>query len=415
MTGIAKVGALADLRVVEMGSLIAGPFCGQLLGDFGADVIKIEDPGTGDAMRGWGRAKLDGQSLWWPVIARNKRCATLNLRDPEGQAIARALIAKADILVENFRPGTLEKWGLGYETLATDNPGLILVRVSGYGQTGPYRERPALDIIVQAAGGIMSITGEPGRAPIRPGASYGDIVAGLYTAAGVLAALHERERSGLGQELDISMLDCQVSALENAFMRYAVTGKAPEPLGTRHPAATPFQAFPTADGHIVVALGFGEENQWALLCAILALPALIDDERYATSPRRTARHAELEPLLAAAFARRTTAAWLDDLLAAGIPCGPVNTIAQAAADPQVQHRRMLREVTHAKAGTIAIADTPLRFSRSEAGIQGPPPSLGEHTAAILAELLGLSSAQVSALEAAGVVALESDPDLSRVT
>lgn len=405
---------LADIRVLDCTWVLSGPYCSMILADLGADVIKVERPPWGDVARTT-TPYQDGFSGYFFSVNRGKRSVVIDVRKDEGRELFLRLTEQSDVVLENFTPGTMERLGLGYAVLAQRNPRLILGRISGFGQTGPYRERPALDIIVQAAGGIMSITGEPGRAPIRPGASYGDIVAGLYTAAGVLAALHERERSGLGQELDISMLDCQVSALENAFMRYAVTGKAPEPLGTRHPAATPFQAFPTADGHIVVALGFGEENQWALLCAILALPALIDDERYATSPRRTARHAELEPLLAAAFARRTTAAWLDDLLAAGIPCGPVNTIAQAAADPQVQHRRMLREVTHAKAGTIAIADTPLRFSRSEAGIQGPPPSLGEHTAAILAELLGLSSAQVSALEAAGVVALESDPDLSRVT
>ena len=405
---------LADIRVLDCTWVLSGPYCSMILADLGADVIKVERPPWGDVARTT-TPYQDGFSGYFFSVNRGKCSVVIDVRKDEGRELFLRLTEQSDVVLENFTPGTMERLGLGYAVLAQRNPRLILGRISGFGQTGPYRERPALDIIVQAAGGIMSITGEPGRAPIRPGASYGDIVAGLYTAAGVLAALHERERSGLGQELDISMLDCQVSALENAFMRYAVTGKAPEPLGTRHPAATPFQAFPTADGHIVVALGFGEENQWALLCAILALPALIDDERYATSPRRTARHAELEPLLAAAFARRTTAAWLDDLLAAGIPCGPVNTIAQAAADHQVQHRRMLREVTHAKAGTIAIADTPLRFSRSEAGIQGPPPSLGEHTAAILAELLGLSSAQVSALEAAGVVALESDPDLSRVT
>jgi CoA:oxalate CoA-transferase len=261
-------------------------------------------------------------------------------------------------------------------------------------------------------GGIMSITGEPGGRPVRPGASLGDISAGLYTAVGILAALHERERTGLGQAIDISMLDCQVSVLENAIMRYGVTGKAPEAIGTRHPSATPFQAFPTADGYIVVALAFGGEDQWGLLCGFLGLPELLDDERFTTGPRRTANHAQLEPLLNAGFIKKTTAEWVEELGGAGIPCGPLNTIPQVVEDPQVRHRGMIQEVTHPVAGTIPIANTPVRMSRNETGIKGPPPSVGEDTVEVLTELLGMSAAEVEALEAAGVVQTSGGPDVS---
>jgi CoA:oxalate CoA-transferase len=309
----------------------------------------------------------------------------------------------------------MERLGIGYEALAARNPELIFTSTSGFGQTGPYRDRPALDVIVQAMGGVMSITGEPGRGPVRPGASFGDIIAGLYTAIGILSALHERARSGKGQYIDISMLDCQVSVLENAFMRYFVTGKPPEPLGTRHPSATPFQAFPTADGYLVVALAFGEENQWAVLCGILEIPELIDDERFETGPKRTARHAELEPLLEAAFRRRPTADWLADMEAAGIPCGPISTIPEVAASEQIRARGMIQEVTHPVAGTIPIANTPLRMSRSESGIKGPPPSFGQDTRDVLAELLGMDETQVEDLVERGVVSTEGGPDISLIT
>jgi CoA:oxalate CoA-transferase len=320
-------------------------------------------------------------------------------------------VDQADVIMENFTPGTMDRLGIGYETLNARNPRIIFASTSGFGQTGPYRDRPALDIIVQAMGGVMSITGEQGGRPVRPGVSYGDIVAGLYTAVGILAALQERERSGLGQALDISMLDCQVSVLENAISRYTVTGEAPAPLGTRHPTATPFQAFPTADGYIVVALAFGAVDQWVLFCSILNVPELTDDERFNTGPKRTRNHAQLEPLLEAAFRTRSTAEWLDLLLGVEIPCGPIKTIPEVLADPQVIHRGMIQEVTQRRAGTIKIANTPLRLSRSQAKIAGPPADLGEHTGEVLASLLGLGPEALAGLVARGVVATEGGPDI----
>ncbi|MEX2080153.1 MAG: CaiB/BaiF CoA-transferase family protein [Dehalococcoidia bacterium] len=404
---------LEDLRILDLTWVLSGPFCSMLLCDLGADVIKVERPPFGDIARTTGPYQ-NGWSGYFFSINRGKRSVAIDLRTSEGRDLFLSLVEHADVVVENFTPGTLDRLGIGYDVLAARNPAVILASISGFGQTGPYRDRPALDIIVQGMGGILSITGEPGGNPVRPGASFGDIIAGLYTAIAVLAAVHERKASGRGQAIDISMLDCQVAALENAVMRYGVTGKAPGPIGTRHPSSTPFQAFPTADGHLVVALGFGEENPWAVFCGILGLPELVDDERFATSPRRTARHAELEPVLAAAFRARTTAEWLEDLLAAGIPCGPVNGIAEVVRDPQVRHREMVREVAHATAGTIAISNSPFRFSRSEAGIRGAPPDMGQDTANVLESLLGLTPGAIAALVEGGVVATSGGPDIDAI-
>jgi len=405
---------LDDITILDLTWVLSGPYASMVLCDLGADVIKVERPPWGDVARTTGPYQ-NGWSGYFFSVNRGKRSISIDLRGEEGRELFRRMAGKVDVVMENFTPGTMGRLGIGYETLAARNPQLIFASTSGFGQTGPYRNRPALDVIVQAMGGIMSITGEPGGPPVRPGASFGDIIAGLFTAIGILSALHERKQSGQGQYIDISMLDCQVSALENAFMRYFVTGKAPEPLGTRHPSATPFQAFPTADGYLVVALGFGEENQWALLCGILGLPDLIDDERFETGPKRTARHAELEPILETAFRTRTTAEWLADLEAAGIPCGPISTIPEVAASPQVQARGMIQEVTHPVAGTIPIANTPVRMSRSESGIKGPPPSFGQDTRDVLAELLGLADGEVDALVERGVVLTEGGPDISALT
>ena len=405
---------LEGVRVLDLTWVLAGPFGSMILADLGADVIKVERPPYGDISRTTGPYQ-NGWSGYFFSVNRGKRSLAIDLKHPEGRELFLRLVEHADVVIENFTPGTLEKLGLGYEVLSARNPRVILASISGFGQTGPYRDRPALDIVVQAMGGVLSITGEPGGPPIRPGVSYGDVVAGMFAVIGILAALRERERSGLGQAIDISMLDCQVTVMENAIMRYFVTGEVPGPLGTRHPSATPFQAFPTADGWIVIALGFGEENQWNLLCAILGVPELIDDERFLTGPRRTQHHAELEPLLAAAFRQRTTAEWLDELLAAGIPAGPVNTVREVVADPQVRAREMIREVTHPVAGTIPIANTPVRMSRSETGIAGPPPDLGGDTADVLGELLGLGEEEIRALAERGVLALESRLDISEIT
>ncbi len=404
---------LEDITVLDLTWVLAGPYAAMVLSDLGANVIKVERPPFGDVARTTG-PYANGWSGYFFSVNRGKRSVAMNLAKAEGRDLFLRMVEKADVVMENFTPGTIDRLGLGYEALAARNPRIILASTSGFGQTGPYRDRPALDIIVQAMGGVMSITGEPGGGPVRPGVSYGDMVAGLYTAIGILTAIHDRGRTGRGQAIDISMLDCQVSMLENAIVRTAITGEAPAPLGTRHPSATPFQAFPTADGYLDIHHAFGGEDQWNLLLGLLGLTDLIGDARFDTGPKRTRNHAELEPLLNEGFRQRTTAEWLPELQAVGIPSGPINTVPQVMADPQVLHRGMIQEVTHPVTGPLPIANTPLRFSRSEAGIQFPPQDMGQSTADVLGEMLGLSAAEVEALEAAGIVATKGGPDISRL-
>jgi CoA:oxalate CoA-transferase len=305
--------------------------------------------------------------------------------------------------MENYTPGTMDKLGVGYTALSSRNPRLIYAATSGFGQTGPDRDRPALDIIVQGMGGIMSITGEPDGPPVRPGISQGDITAGLYTAIGILAALQERERSGKGQMLDISMLDCQIAILENAFARYFATGVAPKPIGTRHPLSTPFQAFPTADGYIVIALGFSIAEVWGVFCAVIDRPELIDDPRFDTPGHRTQHHAALEPILNEALSQRTTAEWIAEFEAISLPCGPLHTIPQAAEYPQVAARGMLQDVESPRGNRLRISASPLKLSRTPGGIRGGPPTIGQHTREVLSSLLGLSEAQIDAEYARGAV------------
>jgi len=396
-------GPLEGIRVLDVTWVLAGPFASMILNDLGAEVIKVERPPLGDVARTTAPL-IDGESAYFFSINRGKKSICLDLKAERGRELFLRLADVADVVMENFTPGTMERLRLGYETLQQRNPRLIYAATSGFGQTGPDRLRPALDIVVQGMGGVMSITGEPGGPPIRPGLSLGDIAAGLYTAIGVLAALHERQTSGRGQMVDIAMLDCQVAILENAFVRYFATGELPQALGTRHPVATPFQAFPTADGWIVLAISWGVENQWELFCATIGRPELIDDPRFDLPHLRTQHHAELEPILNEALRQKTTAQWLTEFDAIGLPCGPLNNIAQAAAHPQVQARRMLVEVEHARIGSLTVADTPVKLSRTPGGITGAPPVLGQHTYEVLSSLLGLSRGELDELAAAGVIA-----------
>jgi CoA:oxalate CoA-transferase len=392
---------LADVTVLDLTWVLAGPYASMILRDLGARVIKVERPPFGDVARAT-RPYIGDQSGYFFSVNRGKRSICLDLKRPEGRDLFLHLVEKADVVMENFTPGTMESLGLGYDTLAARNPRLIYAATSGFGQTGPERLRPALDIVVQGMGGIMSITGEPGGRPVRPGISLGDIAAGLYTAIGILAALHERERSGRGQMLDVSMLDCQIAIQENAFMRYFATGEPPKPIGTRHPLATPFQAFPTKDGWIVLALSWGVPNQWELFCATIGRSDLIDDPRFDTPGLRTEHHAELEPMLNEALRQRTTEEWLREFDAIELPCGPLNDIPQAAEQPQVKARDMLVEVEHPAGFSLKIPNSPLRLSRTPGGVQGPPPALGEHTDEVLTSLLGLSDQEIADLRAAGV-------------
>ncbi len=393
---------LQDVVVLDLTWVLSGPFASMVLCDLGADVIKVERPPHGDIARTT-HPYINHESAYFFSINRGKKSVCLDLKHPEGKETFLRLVEKSDVVMENFTPGTMEKMGLGYEALSALNSRLIYAATSGFGQTGPDRQRPALDVIVQGMGGIMSITGEPDGPPVRPGVSQGDITAGLYTAIGILAALHERQRSGKGQMLDISMLDCQIAILENAFVRYFTTGEPPQPLGTRHPLVTPFQAFPTADGWMVLAVSWGVENQWELFCATIGLVDLINDPRFATPGLRTQRHDELEPALNEALRRKTTEEWLREFDAIGLPCGPLNDIPHAAEQPQVKARNMLVDVPHPSGFTLRIPDTPVKLSRTPGGIKGPPPALGEHTDYVLRELLGLSAEEIATLRAAGAV------------
>jgi CoA:oxalate CoA-transferase len=395
-------GPLAGLTVVDLTWVLSGPFASMVLADLGADVIKVERPPYGDVARTTG-PYIGDWSTYFFSINRGKKSMVLDLKKPEGRDLFLRLAEKADVVMENYTPGTMDRLGVGYETLSARNPRLIYAATSGFGQTGPDRDRPALDIIVQGMGGIMSITGEPGGPPVRPGISQGDITAGLYAAIGILAALQERERSGKGQIIDISMLDCQIAILENAFARYFAAGEVPKPIGTRHPLATPFQAFPTKDGWIVVALSWGVENQWELFCATIGRADLIGDPRFDTPGLRTKHHAELEPILNEALRKKTTAEWLREFDAIGLPCGPLNDIPSAAAHPQVKAREMLVDVEHPDGFSLKIADTPVKLDRTPGGIQGPPPALGQHTDEVLARLLGLSAEEIKALREAEVL------------
>jgi len=396
MPALPTSGPLAGLRILDLTWVLSGPFATMTLSDLGADVIKVERPPFGDVSRTTGPL-VGGESGYFFSVNRGKRSISIDLKEGEGRELFKRLVGEVDILVENFTPGAMDGLGLGYEALSEVNPRLIYAAISGYGQTGPMRELPALDVIVQGAGGVMSITGEPGGRPVRPGFSLGDVAAGLYCAIGVLAAVREREQSGRGQMVDISMLDCQVAVLENAYMRYHVTGQTPEKLGTRHPTAVPFQAFPTADGYLVLALAWGVPNQWALLCAELELPELIDDERFATAQARSANHAELEPLLSEAFVRRTTDEWVTALRQYGMPCGALNDIPTAAAMPQIAARETLVPVPHHTIGTIPLPNTPVKLSRTPGGIKGTSPDMGQDTRDVLSELLGLGNAEIEGL------------------
>lgn len=391
-------GPLSGVIVLDLTWVLAGPFGSEILCDLGAEVIKVERPPFGDVARTTG-PHIKNESGYFFSVNRGKKSICLDLKRPAGKDLFLRLAEKADVVMENFTPGTMESLGLSYETLSARNPRLIYAATSGFGQTGPDRLRPALDIVVQGMGGIMSITGEPGGPPVRPGISLGDIAAGLYTAIGILAALHEREKSGRGQMIDISMLDCQIAILENAFMRYFATGETPGPIGTRHPLTTPFQAFPTKDGWIVLALSWGVPNQWELLCATIGRPDLIDDPRFDSPALRTEHHAELEPVLNEALRQRTTEEWLREFDAIGLPCGPLNDIPRAAEQPQVKAREMLVEVEHPAGFSLKVPNTPVRLSRTPGGIQGPPPAIGEHSDEVLTSLLGLSAPEIAELRA----------------
>jgi len=392
-------GPLDGIRVLDVTQALFGPFATMLMSDLGAEVIKVERPEIGELARGNGPF-VRGVSTYFASINRGKKSVALNLTTVQGKDIFLKLVEKSDVLVENFVPGTMRKLGLDYETVKGHNPKIIYVEGSGFGQYGPYAKKKAFDLIVQAMGGIMSITGEPGGSPIRPGVSYGDIAAALFLCVATLAALHARSVSGQGQVIDIAMLDCQVAVLENAFVRYLNTGEIPCALGTRHPVVTPFQVFPTKDGYVAITV---MGTQWPLFCAAIDRIDIMDDPRFETGWLRTQNYRELEPILTEAIKTRTTQEWITELENAGIPCGPVNTIGQVASDPQVAARGMFIELHHPKAGNFKVVNTPFKFSETPCRVTPTFPDLGEHTEEVFCHLLGMTQADIDKLKRLGVL------------
>ena len=381
---------LEGIRVLDLSRVLAGPYCTMMLADYGADIIKIEPPGDGDDSRAFGPF-VGKESAYFMSLNRNKRSITLNFKHQQEVELFQEMVKKADVVVENYRPGTMEKFGLGYDELKKINPRLIYAACSGFGHTGPYRDKPAYDIIVQAMGGVMSITGPENGEPTRIGASVGDIMAGMFTAYGVMMALFHRERTGEGQKVDVGMLDCQVAVLENAIARYVTSGIVPKPLGNRHPSITPFASFTAKDGHIIV--GAGNDRLWQKLCNLLERPALLTDPRFIDNAARTANVKELSVILDSIFVKKTISRWLDELEAAGLPCAPINTIDKVVNDPHIAARNMIIEVEHPVAGKLKMAGAPVKMSAAPGVPPSPAPLLGQHTAAIMQELLGWDEAE----------------------
>jgi CoA:oxalate CoA-transferase len=381
---MANKGPLSGITVVDLSRILAGPYCTLLMAELGARVIKVEPPEKGDDARHYGPF-LAGKSSYFMSVNRGKQSIALDLKDTGDKRIFARLLERADVLVENFRPGTMEKLGYGWESLHTAYPRLIYAAASGFGHSGPNSRDPAYDMVVQGLGGIMSITGHPDSPPTRVGTSVGDIGAGLYTTIAVNAALLHRERTGEATKVDIAMFDCQLALLENAIMRYTTTGEIPGPMGARHPSITPFEAFPTADGHIIIAAG--NDGLWAKLCAALGLADLATDARFKTNDLRNRNHGALRGALDPILGGKPTTAWIEILSKAGIPCGPINNIAQALEHPQVSARNMVIETTDPAAGRVRLAGNPMKLSAfADPPTREPAPDLDGDRAAILREL-----------------------------
>lgn len=404
-------GPLAGIKILDLSWILSGPFATMTLCDLGADIVKIERPPFGDLGRTT-RPLIDGESGYFFSVNRGKKSIAIDLKSKRGKELFLELIKDFDVIVENFTPGVMDKMGLSFEKIQSINNKIIYAAISGYGQTGPWKDRPALDVIAQGSGGILSVTGQEDGPPIRPGTSLGDIGAGIYCVIGILTALIERNKSNQGQFIDISMMDCQIALQENAFMRWHLTGEEPKKLGTRHPTAVPFQAFPTLDGWIVVALSWGVPEQWNLLCSVLSLDKLIDDHRFKTAESRTDNHSDLEPILNEAFKKQTTDDWIDLLLPMHIPCGPVNSIPEVSQSEQANARNMFTEVSHKTFGKVKLVNSPIKLSRTPAMIQGTAPDMGEHTKSILQNTLGLSDQMIEELVASKIIwEQRAEPDL----
>ena len=392
---------LSGIIVLDLTRVLSGPYCTMMLGDLGARVIKVERPGRGDDTRAWGPPFVGGESAYFLSINRNKESLTLDFQQAEGRAILEQLVARADVLVENFRPGTLERYGLDYPALAARFPRLVYCSISGYGQTGPRRTTAGYDAVVQAEGGLMSVTGAPDGPPYRLGLPIADMVAGMFAAQGITAALFERERTGRGQQVDVSMLDSVAALLIYQASGYFATGTPAGRFGNGHPSIVPYDTYEARDGQLMLAVG--NDDQWRRFCTAAGLDDLAADPRFATNPERVRHRATLQPRLEQAFLARDRAEWIALLGAAGVPCGEVRSVAEALADPQLAARGMVAAVAHPAAGTVRLVDNPIMLPAAPRAAVTPPPTLGQHTDAILVTELGLSPDAVHDLRTRDVI------------
>lgn len=392
---------LSDVRILDLSRVLAGPYCTMVLADYGADVIKVEEPGSGDGTRAWGPPWVGEESTYFLSANRNKRSITVDLKTPEGRQIVHELATHADVVIENFKVGGAAKLGVEYATLAAINPRLVYCSITGYGQSGPYRDRAGYDFIIQAQGGIMSITGPEEGEPHKVGVAIADITAGLFAATAILAALHERTRSGKGQAIDVALLDSQIAWLANVAQNCLATGKPPPRYGNAHPSIVPYEIFPAADGHI--AVGIGTDGQYRKFCTAAGRPDLADDERFRTNRARVEHRNELIPRLRAIFGTRSSAAWLELFESLGVPAGLINDIATVLDDPQVRARAMVQEIDHPTAGRIKLLGPVAKFGRTPADVRAAPPPLGHHTDEVLRNLLGYDSERIAELRRHGVI------------
>jgi formyl-CoA transferase/CoA:oxalate CoA-transferase len=389
---------LEGITVLDLTRVLSGPYCTMLLGDMGARVIKIEQPGKGDDTRGWGPPFLAGESAYFLSINRNKESVTIDFTHPDGRAILDRLVAKSDVLVENFRPGTLARLGLDYDATAARHPRLVYCSISGFGQTGPRRSEPGYDAVMQAEGGLMSITGAPDGPPFRLGVAIADIVSGMFAAYGIAMALIARERTGRGQQVDLAMLDSVAALLTYQAGNYFASDRTPTRLGNRHPSIVPYETFAASDGDFMLAVG--NDEQWRRFCAVASLP---EDERFATNRQRVTAYDRLRPFVADRLRTETRAFWIDRLAAAGVPCGSVRDLRALFDDPQMEAREMMVRIEHATAGQLRVLGLPVKLSDTPGAVRTPPPTLGQHTDAVLAHDLGFEAEAIAGLRRQNVI------------
>ncbi len=392
---------LEGIRVLDLSRVLAGPFATQLLGDLGAEIIKVEAPGRGDETRSWGPPFADGEAAYYLSVNRNKKSITVNLKTPEGVEIVKRLAKISDVFIENFKAGGLKKYGLDYESIKKENPRIIYVSITGFGQTGPYKDRPGYDFIIQGMCGVMSVTGEPDGEPMKVGVAWTDVITGLFASNAILAALIELERSGMGQYIDVSLLDSAVAAMVNQASNYLISGVPPRRYGNAHPNIVPYQAFKTKDSYMILAVG--NDSQFKKFCEVAGREDLAENPEFSTNPSRVKNRDKLIPIIKEIMLTHTTAEWCEALIKAKVPCGPIYNMKEVFDDPHVQSREMVVKMKHPTAGEIPLVGTPLKFSRTKVQFRLHPPLLGEHTDEVLHKLLGFNEKTLKVYHEKGII------------